>query len=113
MIATLCTIDLSRNCWYDVLHLSEKGSAKTVRLGMSFCSADARAHLIAFCMSSDVCSGCACDVPSHLHASYEYASCVAPKALSSGNGQSCHTIAIAMRRCGLCICGCVQKFMIQ
>ena len=87
MVARLCTIELSRNCWYDVVHLSEKGSLKTVRLGRSFCSADARAHLIAFCMycmSSDVCSGCACDVPSHLH---EYASCVAPKALSSGNGE--------------------------
>ena len=80
----LCTIGLSRNCWYDVVHLSEKGSVKTVRLGRSFCSADARAHLIAFCISSDVCSGCACDVPSHLH---EYASGVAQKALSSGNGE--------------------------
>ena len=89
MVAMLCTIGLSRNCWYDVVHLSEKGSVKTVRLDSSLCSADARAHLIAFCMSSDVCSGCACDVPSHLH---EYASCVAPdlealKALSSGNGE--------------------------
>ena len=83
-IAMLCTIGLSRICWYEVLHLSEKGSVKTVRLGRSFCSADARAHLIAFCMSSDVCSGCECDVPSHL---YVYASCVAPKALSSGNGE--------------------------
>jgi len=92
MIAMLCTIALSRNCWYDVVHLSEKGilnyvNSKIVRPGRSFCSADARAHLIAFCMSSDysdVCSGCACDVPSHLH---EYASCVAPKALPSGNGE--------------------------
>ena len=79
-----CTIGLSKNCRYDVLHLSEKGSVTTVRLGRSFCSADARAHLIAFGMSSDVCSGCACDAPSHLH---EYASCVVPKALSSGIGE--------------------------
>ena len=87
MVAMLCTAGLSRSCWYDrydVMHLSEKDSVQTVRIGRSFCSADDRAHLIAFCMSSAVCSGCACAVPSYLH---EYALCDAPEALSSGNGE--------------------------
>ena len=49
------------NGWYDVLLLSERGSVKPFRSGRSSCSADARAYIcmIAFCMSSDVCSGCA------------------------------------------------------